>query len=151
MGRIAALLALLLIPAGITAYQWRDMPHLGIWHDDAVYWISAKSLATGGGYRLLNLAGAPPQTKYPPLYPLLLSAVWRVNPQLPANAPLLMAVQWSMLPVIVVLLWTWFRRTGFGPPVAFALTAVVALCPMTTMFVTTPLTEAPFLIAVLST
>src|SRR5579884_502989 len=150
VGIVGALLLTLLIPAGILAYQWRDMPHLGIWHDDAVYWISAKSLSTGGAYRLLNLAGAPPQTKYPPLYPLLLSAVWRVNPQFPGNAPLLMALQWSMLPVLVVLLWLWFRRTGFGPPIAFALTAVVTVCPMTTMFVTAPLTEAPFLIAVLT-
>src|SRR5579884_2052272 len=106
---IGAILLGLLIPASLIAWQWRDMPHLGIWHDDAVYWISAKSLATKGQYRLLNLAGTPAQTKYPPLYPLLLSMVWRLNPRFPDNTPLLMALQWAMLPVLVALLWVWCR------------------------------------------
>ena len=125
------------------------MPHLGVWHDDAVYWISAKSLATGGGYRLLNLPGEPAQTKYPPLYPLLLSLVWRLAPSFPANAPWLMLLQWSMLPILTGLLWVWFRRMGFGIWTGVALTALVVLCPMTTMFATTALSELPFLIAVL--
>jgi len=148
---IVIALLLVLIPAGVFAWQWRAMPHLGVWHDDAVYWVSAKSLADGGGYRILNLAGAPAQTKYPPLYPLLLSLVWRIAPAFPGNAPLLMLVQWSMLPLLVVLLWLWFRQIGFADSIAAGLTAVVGLCPMTTMFATTCLSEIPFVSAVLAT
>jgi hypothetical protein len=145
-----AILALVLLPSALIAWQWRAMPHLGAWHDDAVYVVSAKSLATGSGYRLLNLPGEPPQTKYPPLYPLLLSLVWRIAPSFPANLPWTMLLQWGMLPVLAALLWTWFRRVGFGIAAAVALTALVVLCPMTTMFATTPLTEIPFLIAILA-
>ncbi len=50
------------------------MPHLGFYHDDSIYWVSARSLATGDGYRIESLPGEPYQTKYPPLYPALLAA-----------------------------------------------------------------------------
>jgi hypothetical protein len=47
-----------------------------IWDDDGIYISTAHSLSEGRGYRLQNLPGAPPQTKYPPLYPALLSLAW---------------------------------------------------------------------------
>ena len=39
-----------------------DRYHVGVFHDDAMYVILAKSLATGQGYRFLNLPGAPAGT-----------------------------------------------------------------------------------------
>src|SRR5688572_12685659 len=57
----------------------------GSFHDDAIYVSTAKALAEGRGYDLINLPGAPPQTKYPILYPLLLALVWKVWPQFPGN------------------------------------------------------------------
>ena len=39
---------------------------------DAVYAVTAKALAEGKGYHLVNLPGAPPQNRYPILYPALL-------------------------------------------------------------------------------
>src|SRR5712692_7478162 len=54
-------------------------------NDDAVYVVTAKALANGQGYRTISLPLEPPQTKYPPLYPLLLSLIWRLYPQFPAN------------------------------------------------------------------
>ena len=36
------------------------------------YFSAARSLAEGGGYTLPSVPGAPPQTKYPPLYAWLL-------------------------------------------------------------------------------
>lgn len=53
--------------------------------DDAMYLILAKSLATGEGYRSLNLPGAPPNTHFPPGYPAVLAAIWRLAPSFPAN------------------------------------------------------------------
>ena len=57
----------------------------GLYHDDGIYVVCAKSLATGQGYRIISLPHAPWQTKYPPFYPLLLSGVWRLYPDFPAN------------------------------------------------------------------
>src|SRR5262245_4383276 len=60
--RLALTLAMVLLLVG----AWRLVPGVsGVFHDDAIYVISAKALADGRGYRLINLPGAPPQTKYP--------------------------------------------------------------------------------------
>src|SRR5437588_10197058 len=82
------ILLLLLIPSA--AYLWLhdDLPQFCDFHDDCVYYVSAKSLADGGGYRVESLPGEPPQTKYPPLYPLLLSVAWRLDPNFPHNVPI---------------------------------------------------------------
>ena len=57
--------------------------------DEAVYVTLAKSLATTGEYKLISLPGDPDHTKYPVLYPWLLSWIWRVSPDFPANVSLL--------------------------------------------------------------
>jgi hypothetical protein len=58
---------------------------VGVLHDDAVYVILAKALATGHGYRYLNLPGEPFATHFPPGYPLFLAALWRLAPDFPRN------------------------------------------------------------------
>ena len=50
-----------------------DNYHVGVFHDDSMYVILARSLATGEGYRYLNLPGAPEATHFPPGYPALLA------------------------------------------------------------------------------
>jgi len=57
----------------------------GVYHDDAIYVITAKALAQGKGYRLINLPNAPFQTKYPFLYPALLAIIWKIWPSFPEN------------------------------------------------------------------
>ncbi len=48
---------------------------IGIFHDDGIYTVLAKSLADGAGYRLVSLPSSPVQLKYPVLY----SSVLAVN------------------------------------------------------------------------
>lgn len=62
---------------------------VGVFWDDGVYVITAKALATGHGYRYINLPGAPAATHFPPLWPALLSLVWRVAPSFPENVRLM--------------------------------------------------------------
>src|SRR5689334_2461162 len=80
----------LLVPSAYFGWNYRTMPQLGSYHDDAVYWITAQSIAAGQGYHIAHLPESPEQTKYPPLYPLLLSFV-----RTPAAATFL---QWSFAP-----------------------------------------------------
>src|SRR5262245_50571225 len=61
-------------------------------HDDSVYLTTAKALANGEGYRIISLPYEPAETKYPPLYPFLLSLVWRLAPHFPENLPWMMLV-----------------------------------------------------------
>ncbi|MCD6521979.1 hypothetical protein J7K56_04350 [Candidatus Calescamantes bacterium] len=51
--------------------------------DNAHYLILARSLAEGKGYRIISHPESPPETTYPPLFPLLLAPlvkIWGFNP-----------------------------------------------------------------------
>lgn len=142
-------LALLLAPSGWFAWKFRSMPQLGAYHDDAVLWLSAQSLAEHHGYRIPQLPEDPAQTKYPPLYPALLSLVWRFAGMFPGNLPFVTALQWSFYLPYLGLVWLFFRQCGFNAPLAYALTVIPALCPITIILGVSPLTELPFCVVLL--
>ena len=73
--------AVVAVVAGLVAYSPAPVGGFG---DDAVYVVTAKALATGEGYRFINLPGAPAATHYPPLWPAIL-LVWRIVPDFPEN------------------------------------------------------------------
>jgi hypothetical protein len=81
----APLAALLTLVAGIATMT---PAIVGVFFDDAVYLLVAKALAAGDGFVYPQLPGAPPAIHYPPLFPLLLSVVWRISPDFPANVVL---------------------------------------------------------------
>src|SRR5688572_10999401 len=58
---------------------------VGVFQDDGIYVVLGKALASGEGYRYLNLPGAPYATHYPPGYPLFLALLWKVAPEFPQN------------------------------------------------------------------
>src|SRR5260221_3739715 len=71
----------LLILAALYLLQLGPMPMWPAFGDDgSVYLITAKALAAGRGYRLLNLPGEPVATLYPIGYPALLALIFRVAP-----------------------------------------------------------------------
>ena len=100
----------------------------GFYHDDGIYVVTAKALATGQGYRIISLPYEPPQTKYPPLYPSLLSLIWRLYPQFPEN--LLSMMLASVLTTITFLALAWHYlvkrsyATGWQALLAVILTAI---------------------------
>lgn len=105
------------------------MPQMGAYHDDAMYLQSAKSLAEGHGYRIPSLPDTPYQTKYPPVFPFLMSLVWRMDPQFPGNLSKLTALCWSMLPLYVFLLYRVLSRWGLAPLESAAICMLTALSP----------------------
>jgi hypothetical protein len=129
-----ALLVAALAPSGYFAWTLRDMPHLGFYHDDSIYWVSARSLATGDGYRIQSLPGQPYQTKYPPLYPALLAGVWKIDPQFPANLPLATLFAWLCLPLFLAALAWFLQDYGFGFRERALLVLIAALSPVTVVF-----------------
>jgi hypothetical protein len=117
---VAILLLAAMTPSAVLAWRFRDVPDLGTFHDDGIYLVSAQSLARNGEYRIASLPGEPYQTKYPPLYPLLLSLSWRLAPSFPANVPCALLLTWAALPFYLVLAFVLFRDLGFGElPSAF--------------------------------
>jgi hypothetical protein len=120
------------------------MPHLGSYHDDAVLFLSAQSLADGHGYRIPHLPENPAQTKYPPLYPIFLSLAWRFGRPFPGNLPLLALTQWMIVIPFLYVTWLYFRKCGFHPAATYGLTMLVAICPMTILLANAPMTEVAF-------
>lgn len=83
LGRHAALAAALLTLVSGIATMTPDL--VGVFFDDAVYLLVAKALAAGDGFVYPQLPGTPAAIHYPPLFPMLLSIVWRMSPEFPAN------------------------------------------------------------------
>lgn len=63
---------------GVGVASWRPVP-AGVWHDDGTYMLIGKALAGGHGFTYDGVVGAPPATKFPPVYPLTLAAIWTVT------------------------------------------------------------------------
>jgi hypothetical protein len=68
-----------------------DAYHIGVFHDDAMYVILARAIATGQGYRWINLPDAPFASHYPPGYPAVLALLWKISPRFPENVALFKA------------------------------------------------------------
>ena len=86
LGRRSALALSGIILLFILVLHGRWSPgSLGFFHDDSLYFSSARSLASGAGYTMSSVPGEPAQTKYPVFYPWLLSLIWRVWPVFPGN------------------------------------------------------------------
>lgn len=142
--RVAALWLLALIPSAYCAWIAMDMPYLGQFHDASLYWVSAKSLAQGSGYRILSLPGEPFQTKYPPLYPLALSLIWRAIPRFPDNLPLAALVSWLFLPLYLLLARGVLADLGLGQRHRCVVLVLLALNPYVLVYATSVMSELPF-------
>ncbi len=145
MRRLVPLTVLLaLLPSAYLAWTFRDMPHLGQYHDDMIYWVTAKSVAQGSGYRILSLPDQPYQTKYPPVYPLLLSTVWRLVPGFPGNLPTAMLVTWLLLPLYAVASRWMLRALGLSGRTAWLVAAALVLSPVTVLLGVTLMSDLLF-------
>lgn len=135
----------LLAVAYILVAAWQYSPALfGTYHDDTVYFSTAQALAAGDGNVSPNLPNAPPQTKYPPLYPLLLSLVWMVQPAFPDNLTWAWAMNLAFGVVMVLASVGVLRRLGSSRREALALAAIFALNPNTILWTNLLLSDVLF-------
>jgi len=131
---VIGVFVLALAPSAYLAWTFRAMAHLGYYHDDSIYWVSAKSLAEGDGYKISSLPGEPYQTKYPPVYPALLALIWRVNPSFPSNLAGATLFAWLLLPFYLVMVWSFLRQVGLGWREQCVLTLIAGLSPVAAIF-----------------
>jgi hypothetical protein len=118
----------------------------GAYHDDSIYFSSAKALAQGQGDIMPGFPGAPPQTKYPVLYPWLLSWVWRTFPAFPENVAAGIGLTvffgcWSLIAAFQLLR----RLGGIGDWPALFLVGICALHPLFLTFSGRILSDLPFM------
>jgi 4-amino-4-deoxy-L-arabinose transferase-like glycosyltransferase len=69
-----AIIGLVAVAAVVYLFHLRSF-QVGIFADDAVYIVLARALADGEGYVLASFPGNPPELRYPPGYPLLLTPI----------------------------------------------------------------------------
>ena len=119
-------------------------PAVGIYHDDGIYLVTAKALSEGKGYRIISLPGEMLQTKYPLLFPAVLSVAWKISPGFPENALFLKAI-----PFLSAMLWLWMtyrlikEETG-APGVALWIVLLTAASSWVVFFSTTCMSETFF-------
>ena len=117
---------------------------VGVFYDDGIYLALARSLAEGHGYRLLYLPGAPGAVHYPLLYPVFLSALWRLDPSFPANVALFKAANAALLGISAALLVLYLdgrmvQRTWRLAVLVAAATTVLPLVTVATALFAEPL------------
>ncbi len=117
----------------------------GLFHDDAIYMATARSLAEGDGYRHASLPGEPVQTKYPPLYAGVLALVWKVAPEFPANVRWFKATSAFFLGLSVLLAGMVAARRMGGVLTPAVAGLLVGLSPLVFPFSDYALSELPFL------
>jgi hypothetical protein len=139
----AGLIVLVLLYVAVASWQYS--PALfGAFHDDTLYFSAAKAISEGDGNVFPSLPGSPPQTKYPPLYPRLLSFVWQLQPEFPSNLVwgwrlnILIGI-WTILAAVGVL-----RRLGCSRNEALGLAALFALNPFTILWTNLLLSDLLF-------
>lgn len=122
---------------------------VGAYEDDAIYTLLAKALATGEGYRMINLPGAPEATHYPPGYPFLLSLLWRAWPAFPDNVVVFKFANAVLVAVAAGGAYSFARgRLGYGPLPA-ALIAMAGIASMTMLQLAGLVLSEPLFVALL--
>lgn len=137
----AALGAAVLAPSFYLAWISRDMPGLGSWQDDAIYWVCAKSLAEGSGYRIASLPRQPYQTKYPPLLPWLLAAIQKYQSLFPENLRLARALVWMGVPLLLLATLPLLVQLGLSRGERWSVAALLATNTYVLVYSSIPMTE----------
>jgi hypothetical protein len=135
---------LLLVPSLRFVWNNRDMPEFGYLHDDGLQYLSARGMAHGDGYRIESLPENPAETKFPPLYPLYLSIVWRLSPDFPANLRVASFFCWASFVALLALSWTFYRRLSMPDWRIYLLGTLLAINPYLILFGVTPFAEVFF-------
>ncbi|HEX6059441.1 MAG TPA: hypothetical protein VFZ11_10540, partial [Gemmatimonadaceae bacterium] len=122
---------------------------VGVFFDDGLYLVLAKSLATGEGYRYLNLPDAPVAAKYPPAWPALLALLWRIAPRFPENVALFKLANACLMGVAAGGIAHFVRRRLALPPAGAALVGVASALTIPVLAVATVLYSEPLFLALL--
>lgn len=99
---------------GLVAWSGLNKDNLGLFHDDGIYTVVAKSLAEGEGYRIASLPNSPPQTKYPFLYSYLLAGAWKLKPSFPENIIFLKGANVTILVALFFASVLFYRQTVYA-------------------------------------
>jgi 4-amino-4-deoxy-L-arabinose transferase-like glycosyltransferase len=145
------LLVLLALFAFWLCWQTFSPGTFGYHHDDGIYAVTAKSLAIGQGYKIISHPDEMTQTKYPPLYPWLLSAVWRIQPHFPSNLRSLILLSNVMTILSLLIVWGYLVRCSYaGRWLALSVVALSAMNWRMLLLANTTLSEPTYTVLLLA-
>ena len=124
---------------------WKPSTFFGRYQDDAVYFSSAQALAQHQQYILPSFPGPPLRPRFPILYPLLLSGVWKLDSNFPGN--LVLATRMTEGFGCMLLLCAFFLLrciAGMGRIPALILTLLCAFHPVLLRLSGLTLSDVPF-------
>ncbi|MEP7344572.1 MAG: hypothetical protein ABI877_04880 [Gemmatimonadaceae bacterium] len=143
-----ALAALTLVCVILSIGPWP----VGVFQDDGIYVVLAKSLATGEGFRFLQMPGAPNATHYPPLYPAFLAVLWKAWPHFPQNVVLFKFANAILLAITAVGTHRFARDWGkLSEPSAVLMTVAFVCCTPLMLLSVMVLSEPMFLALLIPT
>ena len=117
----------------------------GLMEDDSIYFSSAREIAQGRGYVMPNIPGTPPATKYPILYPWMLSWVWRLDPHFPGNLVWAVVLNVAFGMAYLAAAFIFLRGLkGVGDAPALLLTAFCAMHPVIQALSAYLMSDIPF-------
>lgn len=122
---------------------------VGVFYDDAQYLVLAKSIASGSGYRFLNLPGAPLATHFPPGYPAFLALLWRIAPSFPENVALFKLANAVLLAIVGVLACQLARRTLALPRTIASAAALAGTATIPSLVLSSSIMSEPLFLALL--
>jgi hypothetical protein len=131
--------------AAIWVIAWLA-PGIGLYHDDGVYLVTAKALASGHGYTIASLPVPIAQTKYPPVFPALLAlfALISDNAQWLKLVPALCGLGW------LYLTWRLLVKMGASANSALFLVGLTASSPTVVFLATNLMSETLFALLVMA-
>src|SRR6185503_2082335 len=145
--RAAPVLAIVLAVAA--AFNAIDALPVGVFYDDALYTILGKAIASGEGYRYLNIPGTPPATHYPPGYPLLLAMLWRISSGFPENVVLFKSVNALLVGVVAYFTYRFARVRLDSAAWLAAAAAVIATAGIPLLVLSSAVMSEVFFLALL--
>jgi hypothetical protein len=134
----------------IAVAKMHPLEFFGLSEDDSIYFSSAKALAGGHGYVLDSVPGTPPATKYPVLYPWILSWIWRIAPTFPANLGI--GIGFNVVCGFVYIVAAFFLLRGLGGLRDWERVLLAAYCglhPILIFHAGSLLSDLPFAAAVM--
>jgi hypothetical protein len=148
--RTASFLALIFVGYAACIVHLRPRYFFGLSEDDAIYFSSAKALAAGQGYVLPSLPGSPPATKYPILYPSILSWVWKWNPNFPSNLADAAGISIAFGCAFIAGAFAFFKEVGrLGDAESLFLSVLCGVHPLVFLYGVNLVAEIPFAAMVL--
>lgn len=114
--------------------------------DDATYLVAAQALADGRGFCKANLEGCPPETYYPPGFPLVLAPFVAVLPGWPHNVALLMFIPLAFALLSLPLAHQFLKRQVGIFPLALLIAVALAVSYVGTWFTFVLMTETLYIL-----